>query len=457
MQQKMMMKRPIALGLAALTALGLLAGCASTGSGKNADAPKKIELKEGEKVKVTFWHAMGGNLGKAVDALVEAYNKSQTKVQVEAVYQGTYDEALQKLKAAGPNGPTMIQVYEIGSRFMIDSGLVTPMQQFIDADKWENHLEPNIAAYYTFDGKLNSLPFNTSTPIVYYNKDAFKKAGLDPEKFPTTFKAFSETAQKLTVKNGAETTQYGAGIAIYGWFFEQLTATHGAYLVDNENGRKAKATKSLADQKEGQDILNWLNEMVKEGSAINLGRKTADTQAAFTAGKIAITMDSTAALAGILSASKFEVGTAFIPRAAGNEKAGVIIGGASVWITNLKPAKEQWAAWEFAKWLSTPETQAKWHEMTGYFPVNKKAYDLPSVKELHAKRPQFKTAIEQLRASQISPVTQGAVMGVFPQARQIIEGAMENVLTGKKSTPDALKEAAAEITKQIESYNKTTK
>jgi sn-glycerol 3-phosphate transport system substrate-binding protein len=452
-----MQRRPIALGLAALTLAGLVAGC-STGSAGGKDAPaKKIELKDGDKVKVTFWHAMGGNLGKAVDGLVEEYNKSQSKVQVEAVYQGTYDEALQKLKAAGPSGPTMIQVYEIGSRFMIDSGLVTPVQRFIDADQWQNDLEPNIAAYYTFDGKLNSVPFNTSTPIVYYNKDAFRKANLDPEKFPQTFADFHQAAKTLTVKNGAETTQYGASIAMYGWFFEQLLATQGTYFVDNENGRKAKAANSLADQKEGEAILNWMNDMVKDGSAVNLGRKTADTQAAFTAGKVAITMDSTAALAGILKDSKFEVGTAFIPRVTSNDKAGVIIGGASVWITNLKDEKEQWAAWEFTKWLSTPETQAKWHEATGYFPVNKKAYDLQSVKDLHAKRPQFKTAIEQLRASKISPVTQGAVIGVFPQARQIIEGAMENVIAGTKSTPDALKEAAVEITKQIESYNKTTK
>lgn len=449
-------RRTIALGLAALTLAGVLAGC-STGSGNGAAPAKKIELKDGEKVKVTFWHAMGGGPGKAIDSLVADFNKSQTKVEVEAVYQGTYDEALQKMKAAGPNGPTMIQVYEIGSRFMIDSGLITPVQQFIDADKWKNDLEPNIAAYYTMNGKLNSLPFNTSTPIVYYNKDAFKKAGLDPNKFPQTYAEFQDVAKKLTVKNGSETTQYGASIAMYGWFFEQLLATHGANFIDNENGRKDKATKALADSKEGVEILDFMNQMVKDGSAVNLGRKTADTQAAFVAGKVAITMDSTAALAGILNGAKFDVGTAFMPKDTKNDKAGVIIGGGSLWITNLKSEKEQWAAWEFAKYVSTPEVQAKWHEATGYFPVNKTTYDLQSVKDLHAKRPQFKTAIDQLRASKVSPITQGAVMGVFPQARQVIEGAMENVITGKKSSADALKEANAEITKQIQSYNTTTK
>jgi sn-glycerol 3-phosphate transport system substrate-binding protein len=128
------LKRPIAMAASVIMLASALAGC-STGSTSAKESPaKKIELKDGDKVKVTFWHAMGGANGKAVDAIVDAYNKSQSKVQVEAVYQGTYDEALQKLKAAGPNGPTMIQVYEIGSRFMMDSGLITPVQKFIDAD-----------------------------------------------------------------------------------------------------------------------------------------------------------------------------------------------------------------------------------------------------------------------------------------------------------------------------------
>lgn len=447
-------KGPLTMMVSLMLLLSILAGCGSTG----ASSAKKVELKAGEKVKVVWWHAMGGKLGEVTAALVEEFNKSQDKVQVEAIYQGTYDESLQKFKAAGPDGPTMIQVYEIGSRFMIDSGMITPVQNFINADQFDaKNLEPNIASYYTFDGKLHSVPFNTSTPIVYYNKDAFKAAGLDPNKPPKTFAEFHEYAKKLTKKSGNETTQYGASIALYGWFFEQLLAVQNAHFVDNENGRKAKATKAVIESKEGQEILTWIKAMVDDGSAVNLGRKTSETQAAFAAGKVAMTMDSTAALSGILGkvGTKFEVGTAFMPRP--NNNAGVIIGGASNWITNLKSEKEQWAAWEFIKWLSSPEVQAKWHIATGYFPVVKNAYDLQSVKEHQAKYPQFKTAIDQLRASKTVPATQGAVIGVFPQARQVVEGAMENVVLGKAGAADALKSAAAEITRGIENYNKTTK
>ncbi|HWI64268.1 MAG TPA: ABC transporter substrate-binding protein [Symbiobacteriaceae bacterium] len=446
-------KGPAAILVAFLLILSLVAGC---GGGKATPA-KKFELKAGEKVKVTFWHAMGGKLGESVQALVDEYNKSQDKVQVEAVYQGTYDEALQKLKASGPNGPTLIQVYEIGSRFMIDSEMITPMQNFIDADNFNTkNFEQNILSYYTFDGKLNSMPFNTSTPIMYYNKTAFKDAGLDPEKPPKTFEEFHEVAKKLTKKTGND-TRYGAGIAWYGWFFEQLLAVQGAHYVDNDNGRKEKATKAIIDQGEGKKILDWLKSMVDDGSSVNLGRKTSETQAAFQAGRIAMTFDSTAVVSTMLNGinNKFEMGTAFLPRPT-DAKGGVIIGGASLWVTNLKPEKEQWAAWEFVKWMASPETQGKWHTMTGYFPIRKEAYDQQVVKDYHAKLPQFKTAIDQLRASKINPATQGAVIGVFPQARQVVEGAMENVVLGKQTSAEALGAAAKEITKAIENYNKTT-
>jgi len=447
-------RRPVALVVALVLALSVVAGCGGSKSG----AAKKVELKAGEKVKVTFWHAMGGKLGESVQKMVDEYNKSQDKVLVEAVYQGTYDESLQKFKAAGPDGPGIIQVYEIGSRFMMDSGLIEPMQGFIDADKFSTKdLEANILNYYTFDGKLFSMPFNTSTPIMYYNKTAFKEAGLDPEKPPKTFEEYRDYAKKLTKKTGND-TRYGSSIALYGWFFEQLLATQAVHYVDNDNGRKAKATKAVIDSKEGQNITNWIKAMIDDGSAVNLGRKTSETQAAFQAGRIAMTLDSTSVLSTMINGvgNKFEVGTAFLPRPT-NANGGVIIGGASLWITNTKSDKEKWAAWEFVKWSASAKPQATWHLATGYFPITKLAYDEQSVKDWHATKPQFKTAIDQLRASKPSPATQGAVIGVFPQARQVVESAMENVVLGKANSEQALKDAAAEITKSIENYNKTTK
>lgn len=413
--------------------------------------------KSMEPVKVVWWHSMGGELGKVATELVEQYNASQSLVVVEEVFQGTYDESLNKMKASmdTDSGPTLIQVYEIGSRFMIDSKAITPMQHFIDAEQYDlSQLEENITNYYTFDGKLNSMPFNTSNPILYYNKDMFQAAGLDPENPPKSYEELQEVAAKLT-KDG----QAGASFAIYGWFMEQFFANQGAEYVNNGNGRISPATESLLNGAAGVDTLSWWKSLVDSGAALNLGRKTDDTKKAFAAGQVAMTLDSTASLRGLVDAvgGKFEVGTAFLPKPAAANDGGVIVGGASLWILNNKPEAEQQAAWDFIKFLAQPDIQAFWHVNTGYFPITKKAYEEQLVRDNLAAYPQFQTAVDQLHASKPSTASMGVVMGVFPEARQIVEGAIEEALTGVKEPKQALDDAATAITEKISNYNKTVK
>lgn len=172
-----------------------------------------------------------------------------------------------------------------------------------------------------------------------------------------------------------------------------------------------------------------------------------------------MTLDSTASLRGIVSAAegKFEVGTAFLPKPADGGEGGVIIGGASLWLMNNKSEEEQQAAWEFMKYLAEPQTQAYWHVNTGYFPVTTKAYEESLVKENLEKYPQFQTAVDQLHQTTANLATQGAVMGVFPEARQLTETAIEEVLNGQKTPQEALDKAAQEISSKIETYNKTVK
>ncbi|MCP1307933.1 ABC transporter substrate-binding protein [Paenibacillus tyrfis] len=422
----------------------------ATGGAENKEAPKA-----GEPVKVVWWHSMSGELGKAVDKLVADFNASQKNVVVEAVFQGTYDESLNKMKASmdSKSGPALIQVYEIGSRFMIDSKAITPMQKFIDADKYDvSQLEENILNYYTVDGKLNSMPFNTSNPILYYNKDMFKAAGLDPEKPPVTYEEIAEAAKKLT-KDG----KAGASFAIYGWFMEQFFANQGAELLNNGNGRTSPATESSLGSDAGVNTMTWWKQMIDDKTMLNLGRKTDDTKKAFAAGQIAMTLDSTASLRGIVSAAegKFQVGTAFLPKPKDAKDGGVIVGGASLYILNNRSEAEQKGAWEFIKFLADSKQQAYWHVNTGYFPITKKAYDEQLVKENLNKYPQFKTAVDQLHQTKANKATQGAVMGVFPEARQLTEGAIEEVLNGKKSPKEALDGAAKEISSKLAQYNKT--
>ncbi|OXM83655.1 ABC transporter substrate-binding protein [Paenibacillus rigui] len=437
-----------------------MAACGNGGSqpaagSDNKDAAKPAANKE--PVKVVWWHSMSGELGKAVDKLVADFNASQKNVVVEAVFQGTYDESLNKMKASmdSKSGPSLIQVYEIGSRFMIDSKAITPMQKFIDQDKYDlSQLEENILNYYKIDGKLNAMPFNTSNPILYYNKDMFKAAGLDPEKAPTTYEEVAQAAKALT-KDG----KVGGSFAIYGWFMEQFLANQGAELLNNGNGRKGLATESMVNSDAAVKTLTWWKQMVDDKTSLNLGRKTDDTKKAFLAGQIGMTLDSTGSLRGIVDGAqgKFQVGTAYLPKPADAKDGGVIVGGASLYILNNRSEEEQKGAWEFIKFLAEPKQQAYWHVNTGYFPITKKAYDEQTVKDNLAKYPQLKTAVDQLHATKANTATQGAVMGVFPEARQLTEGAIEEVLNGKKQPKEALDGAAKEITAKIAQYNKTVK
>ena len=182
------MKKLLSLLLALMMVLSL--GCA---------------FAEGTPVEITFWHAMGGVNGEAIVKLVEDFNAAyEGKIHVNYEYQGDYDSAFTKIQAAGMNSIPcdLMQVYDIGTRFMIDSGWIKPVQEFIDAEDYDiSQIEPNIAAYYTVDGKLYSMPFNSSTPTLYYNKTAFAEAGLDPEVAPKNFDELFEMARKLEVKN----------------------------------------------------------------------------------------------------------------------------------------------------------------------------------------------------------------------------------------------------------------
>ena len=175
---------------------------------------------------ITFWHAMGGVNGEALDYLVNKFNEENTLgITVDSQYQGSYDDSITKLKSAqmGNMGADLVQIYDIGTRFMIDSGWVVPMQELIDADGYDlTQIEPNIAAYYTVGDTLYSMPFNSSTPILYYNKDMFDKAGIT--EVPTSLEGIKEVAEALTGEGGAQEV---ISLGFYGWFFEQFLCKQG--------------------------------------------------------------------------------------------------------------------------------------------------------------------------------------------------------------------------------------
>lgn len=438
-----------------IMSLIVMTACSNNESSSSNEGSSSSKEEAGGKVEINFWHAMSGAGQEALDGIVADFNNSQDKYVVKAEFQGSYEESLTKLRSVGgtKDAPAITQVFEVGTKYMIDSGYIEPVQTFIDKDNYDlSQLEKNILNYYTVDNQLYSMPFNSSTPVLLYNKDAFKEAGLDPENPPQTFSEIQEAAKKLT--KGDE--RYGFSMLTYGWFFEQLVATQGGLYVDQENGRVGDATKSLFNGEEGLRVFKFLDEMNKAGTFGNFGTNWDDIRAAFQTQKVAMYMDSSAGVAAAINNSPFEVGAAYIPYADEVDRQGVVIGGASLWMSKGIEEEKQEAAWEFMKFLASPESQAKWHVGTGYFAINPAAYEEDIVKTEWEKYPQFKVTVDQLQDTKPSVATQGALISVFPESRQQIVTALENLYQG--ADPQEVLDQAAEGTdRAMEIANKTKK
>ena len=451
------MKRLAILALAVIV-LSACGGGPLGGGDQSGQAPGK-DVKPA--AKITWWHAMSGINGDAVNKIVDGFNRSQSNIKVEAIFQGNYDDLLAKLNTAISSNaaPALVQVYDIGQAYMRDSGQIVPMQAFVDRDKFDTKdFEPAVINYYKYQDRLQSMPFNSSSAILYYSKDAFREVGLDPERPPTTFTEVADAAKKLTKKDASgQTTRFGFGPSIYGWLFEQLMATSGALYADNGNGRDNRAAKVMWNSDAAKTILNWWKAGVAGGYFYNPGIDNDGAANAFNAQKTAMYIESTARLRGHINtiAGKFQLGTGLYPRPDNKpSEGGNIIGGASVYIMKSRPAEEQQAAWEFVKYVTTPAVQAQWQADTGYYPVVKAAYNEGPSKEWASKYPQFLTAVNEIRESPQNRATNGAVLGVMPQARQRTQKMIEAVLLGQASVDAAADAAVADINAQIDKYNK---
>ncbi|SHK62646.1 ABC transporter substrate-binding protein [Hespellia stercorisuis] len=459
-----MKKRIVAALMAATMTIGLLSGCGgkttaeatSGAAGSTSDAVASdaamADASEVDGTEITFWHSMGGVNGAAIDTLVKKFNdENELGITVNSQYQGEYDDSLNKLKSAqiGNMGADLVQVYEIGTSFMKDSGWIVPMQTMIDADSYDvSQIEPNLSAYYTVDNQLYSMPFNSSTPIMYYNKDMFAAAGITD--VPDSLEAIGEVGDKLQSAGAGEAISLG----IYGWFFEQLISEQGLDYANNGNGRDEAATAVEFDSNgAAKNILTEWKALYDAGYAPNVGRGGDSGLADFSAGKSAITLGSTASLKQILQDvnGKFEVGTAYFPKVKSSDQGGVSIGGASLWALDNQDPKKLRATWEFVKFLISPESQAYWNAQTGYFPVTVAAQDEAVFKDNIAQYPQFQTAIDQLHDSK--PEYAGALLSVFPEARATAETEIETMLNGTEDVDTAVKNMAESINKSIEEYN----
>ena len=383
------MKKSLVLVLVlALAASLALAGCG--GSKAPAGAPAQ---KDG-KVVVHFWHSMAGANGELVKAMVERYNASQDKVQVVETFQGGYEDAAAKLQqsiAAGTAPEISMIERAFVERFAAANALVDLTPYLAKSNLSKDMFVKGLMGYseYNNDGKLVSVPFNRSTPILYYNKTAFKEVGLNPDKGPENWAQLKEYAEKLTKKEGGKTVRYGLTWPIETWYFKAMVAQLGGRTINEK-----RTDVGFADNGTGQAVLNYWVDLKNSGVFKVAPAQDGPTIArqSFINGESAMFMESTSLMGTVMKNSKFEVGAAFLPM---NKLRAMPTGGAN--LAMMSKGKNKDAAWDFLKWMLTdPKGGAEFCLKSGYMPFTKQMVDSPEIQALWKQNPQFKVAFDQL-------------------------------------------------------------
>jgi sn-glycerol 3-phosphate transport system substrate-binding protein len=418
-------------------------------------------------IKVTFWYGLGGLLGNVVQETVNRYNQSQSTYYVEAIFQSSYDDTINKINTGLASGdlPNVAQIFEAGTQRMIDTGSITPVQELLERDGLLDiidDIEPAVRANYTVNGVLYSMPFNSSTAMLYIDRAAFVEAGLDPDKTLWTYDEIIEAARLLTVREGDTTTRYGIALYAEGWFFEQIHAVHDVFFGLPINGRGADRMAEYAFNGEiGTGFLDFQKTMLDEGTAIYFGTSGGGAAgAAYANGEAAMVFSSIASLRTLIASAEragagVEVGVVKMPRQP-DATGKTIVGGASLWVTNTGTPEEQEGAWDFVKWTAQPDVQAFWSVNTGYYPIRVSTYDLPEMQAGLEAYPQFNVAIESIRDGEVTDANSAHISGTFVSMRQNVITAMDAYFTGAAATAqEALDRAVADANEILEEYNST--
>jgi sn-glycerol 3-phosphate transport system substrate-binding protein len=415
----------------------VLAVALLTGAAGHASAQQEIRL----------WHALGGALGDALGALVERFNGSQRDYRVVPEHKGSYEDtmiAALKAQAAGA-GPHLVQVYEVGTAHMMAArSAYRPVWQVMgengEASDAKSFL-PAVASYFSDNGgRLLALPFNVSTPILFYNKDAFRKARLDPERPPQSWYEFPKVIEALK-EAGVEcgyTTTWPSWVLI-----ENMSTWHNQDFATRDNGLGGLDAQLVFNTHLMVRHVSTLSSWARAGYFTYAGRRI-EGEARFVSGECAMLTAASSSAAVLRRSGAFDFGVAQLPHY--DDVKGAphhsVIGGAALWVmAGAKPAESRGAA-RFLAWLSRPEVQAEWHQQTGYVPVTRAAYELTRKQGFYAKNPGQEIAIRQLLLNSPTRESRGIRIGEFQRIRVILEEELEAVWEGTKPPKLALDHAA---------------
>jgi len=395
-----------------------------------------------------FWHAMGGDKGLLLENLIREFEEQADGIRIEATNKGSYRGNLESTLNAAERGdtPTLSQIYEIGTAKALDSGAFEPVENVLPSrTQLRNYLDP-VLSYYRTNGTLYSMPFNSSVPILAINQDAFEAAGLDPNNPPETFAEVTAAAEELV---NAGVTDTGITFANYGWFVEQWFASAGQEIVNKQNGRAGTPDEAFYDSEAGVELYDWWTELDNRGLYHNPGIEArGKAKEAFHDGQAAMLVGSSSSCGSIIEGADFETTVSGMPAA--GDRVGLIVGGASLWVSEDATREQQEAAGEFLAWMTAPEQQARWHQETGYLPVHEQGVEKLRNDGWFRENPGHEVGIQELLGSPDTPATNGARIGPFNTVRTLVAEAYEDIKTG--DTEAELENLSEMVEQQLENY-----
>ncbi|MEP6623604.1 MAG: ABC transporter substrate-binding protein [Acidimicrobiia bacterium] len=432
---------------------------ASSGSGGSNLCPVSALAKASGPVTITFWHGLNRANEETLQKLVDQFNGQQTKVKVNLVNQTGYEEILRKWVAGlGTNElPDLAQMEDTATQQMIDTQSIVPVADCIKADHYDtSDFVGRVLERYNVDGKLYPMPFNVSNPVLYYDKNAYRAAGLDPEKPPTTLAEVKTDAAKIKALG----YQTGFGLKLNPWYLEQWASKADHLFVDHENGRKGRATKVLFDDEAGQATFAWMKDMVDSGLARtnpDSGPNAFDNLLGIRSKVQGMTIDSSASLgtvSQVLASGEgggVELGVGPMPGPTG--AGGVLVGGGALYMSKTSTPEKIAATWEFVKFLVSAQTQATFAAGTGYVPIRKSSVNEKVLADLYASTPGYKVAYDQLLSGKDDVATAGPVIGNYAGVRDVVRDAETKMLAENGDPKAAIKAAAIAATAAIQDYN----
>ncbi|MCP4296052.1 MAG: sn-glycerol-3-phosphate ABC transporter substrate-binding protein UgpB [Proteobacteria bacterium] len=409
---------------------------------------------------VVFWHSHGGGNGELVGKIAKLFNDSQSEYRVKALYKGTYAESMTAAIAAfrARKQPHIVQVFEVGTATMMAAkGAIYPVHQLMKdtGEDWDpNKFIPTVSSYYTTtEGKLLSMPFNSSTPVLFYNKDMFKKGGVEVPKTWNDLVNVSRSLMKSGLAKCGFTTGWQSWVQI-----ENQGAYHNKAMGTKQNGFGGLDTEFIFNKgfhlNHIQNMVEWQKDKV-----FVYGGRRGDPNGLFVKGECAMLMNSSAYQSSITRGVKFNYGVAFMPYYSNVSGApqNSIIGGATLWVLTGHKSDEYKGVAKFLNFASSTAVQTAWHQFTGYLPITQEAGVVAEMSGYYKLNPGADVSIHQMNLNPPTPNSKGLRFGNFVQVRDVINEELESIWAGKKSAQEGLNDAVSRGNKMLRKFERANR